>query len=301
MSHTVILSGRDLAVLGFLEMTPATAAHLRKASITFPEEPFRDERRVRERLQALADAGLVRVFPAAVGGGGLMHYYRLTPNGHRALHPEGAHVHAPPRFGEITPTRFQHAMATAALVVQMVIACHVANVRITRYHGDGQLILAAGESRQQPDAHFQLEHAGSVFNTVFEVDNATEPIDSLREQSIRSKLLGYEAYQDSVLQSWRQHRRPDPQPRFRVVFLTKTETRVKHILWLAGELACNKDRRLCLASTQDGFLQESHAVTRPILLDHHGRWQSLVALHPSSQFLREPVRLSPPVAQQPFV
>src|SRR5260370_13973574 len=128
----------------------------------------------------------------------------------------------------------------------------------------------------------------------------TEPIDSLREQSIRSKMLGYEAYQDSVLHSWRQHRPPDPAPRFRVVFLTKTETRVKHILWMAGDLARNNDRHLCLAATQDEFLQESYATTRPILLDHHGRWQSLVALYPSSQFLREPVWLSPPVAQPSF-
>lgn len=301
MSQTVILSGRDLALLGFLEMTPATTAHIRRASVTFPEEPFRDERRVRERMQALADAGLVRVFPAAVGGGGLMHYYRLTPAGHRALHPDTAHVGSLPRFGEITPSRFQHAMATAALVVQMVIACHVSNIRITRYHGDGQLVLAAGESRQQPDAHFQLEHGGRTFNTLFEIDNATEPIDSLREQSIRSKLQGYETYQDWVLSTWKQNGQTGPPPRFRVVFLTKSETRVRNILWLAGQLARNDDRHLCLAATQDEFLGEPLAVTAPILLDHHGHWQSLIDLHPSSRFLREPVRLSPPVAHTPFV
>jgi len=301
MSHAVILSNRDRALLGLLEMTPATAALIRKASVTFPDEEFRDERRVRERLQALADAGFVRAFPSAVGGGGLMHYYRLTPEGYEALHPEDGRSAPRSAFGVIAPSRFQHMLATAALVVQMVIACNVANVRIAKYHGDGQLTLAAGESRQQPDAHFQLEHGGRTFNALFEVDNATEPIDSLREQSIRSKLHGYEAYQDWVMALWKQQGRPAPPPRFRVVFLTKSDTRVKHILWLAGQMAGNKDRRLCLATTQDEFLREPRAVTAPILLDHHGTWRSLVDLHPSAPFLREPVRLAAAIAHPPFV
>jgi hypothetical protein len=192
-------------------------------------------------------------------------------------------------------------MATAALVIHMLITCQDVNVRIAKYHGDGQLTLAAGEYRQQPDAHFQLEHGGRTFNTLFEIDNATEPIDSSREQSIRTKLLGYEAYQDWVLALWKEQRQTGPPPRFRVVFLTKTATRVKHMLWLANELANNKQRRLVLAATQDEFLQEPRAVTEPILLDHQGQWQSVLDLHPGSRYLREPVRLSPPVALTPFV
>lgn len=301
MSPAVTLSTRDRALLALLEMTPATAPLLRKASITFPEEPFRDERRVRERLQALAEAGLVRAFPAAIGGGGLTQYYRLTPAGHRGLHPDEDPQPGKSGFAEIAPTRLSHAMATAAMVVHMVITCQTANVRIARYHGDGQLTLIAGESRQQPDAHFQLEHGGRTFNTLFEIDNATEPIDSLREQSIRSKLHGYESYQDWVLSTWKRNGRTGPRPRFRVVFLTKSETRVRNILWLAGQMARNNDRRLCLATTQDEFLREPLALTAPILLDHHGRWQSLVDLHQSSRFLREPVRLAPMVAPAAFV
>src|SRR4051794_33663971 len=88
MSQLVRLGKRDLALLALLDLTPATAVHIRKASVTFPGEPFRDERRARERLQALAHAGFVRIFPAASDGGGLMHYYRLTPAGYRTLHPE---------------------------------------------------------------------------------------------------------------------------------------------------------------------------------------------------------------------
>ena len=84
MPQTVILSPRDLALLRFFDLTPATAPQLRKVSITFGDEPFRDERRVRERMQALAEANLIKSFPAAVPGGGLMSYYRLTYEGYRA-------------------------------------------------------------------------------------------------------------------------------------------------------------------------------------------------------------------------
>lgn len=74
----VLLSDRDLAMLRLLDLTPATAMQIRKASVTFGDDPFRDERRVRERLQTLAEVGLVRAFPAGMPGGGVMHYYRLT-------------------------------------------------------------------------------------------------------------------------------------------------------------------------------------------------------------------------------
>ena len=61
MSNPIALSPRDHALLSFLEMTPATAAQIRKASAAFPGEPFRDDRRVRERVSALHAAGLIAV------------------------------------------------------------------------------------------------------------------------------------------------------------------------------------------------------------------------------------------------
>jgi hypothetical protein len=297
MSQAVILSKRDLALLGLLEMTPATAVQIRTASVTFDEEPFRDDRRVRERLQALSDAGFVQSWPAAVSGGGLMHYHRLTANGYRTIHPNRSD--SPPRtiVSEIAPSRFNHAMATADVIVHTLVAAHASRVRTAQFHGDGSIVLAAGEHRQQPDCHFQFEHSGRIFNVLFEIDNATEPLDSPRESSIRTKLLGYEAYQDWVLQAWKEHgSSPTTRPGFRVVFLTKGNERARHILWLARQCARNPERRLCYATTQEIYLSESQAVTAPILNDHYGSWQSLVNLHPTSQFLREPIRLSPSLA-----
>lgn len=297
MSHAILLSKRDVEVLGLLEMTPATAAHIRQASVTFSEESFRDERRVRERMQTLKSAGFVQGFPAAVAGGGLKHYYRLTVAGFRVLHPDREKFPGRLIVSEIPPSRFQHAMTTADVMIHTLVSCHASRVKILQYHGDGQLTLEVGEYRQQPDCHFQLEHGGRMFNVLFEIDNATEPLDSLREQSIRSKLMGYESYQDWVLRVWRENGRQGLRPAFRVVFLTRGVNRANHMLWLARQCARNKDRRLMYATTQDAYLSTPRAVTDALFNDHHGHWRALCDLHPSSAFLREPVRLSPPLAQ----
>ena len=297
MSQAVVISKRDAEVLSLLEMTPATAAHLQQASVTFVGEPFRDERRVRERMQALGAAGFVQDFlPAAVAGGGLRHYYRLTAAGFRMLHPDAERPPGRMVVAEIAPSRLQHALATADVIVHTLVACHAAHVRILNYHGDGQLTLEIGEYRQQPDCHFLFGYGGRNFNVLFEIDNATEPLDSLREQSIRTKLLGYETYQDWVLRCWRERGRLEPRPGFRVVFLTRGVQRANHMLWLARQCARNPDRHLVYAATQDAYLGHPLAVTEPLLNDHHGEWRALCDLHPSSRFLREPLRLVPPLA-----
>ena len=171
MPQGVLLSDRDLALLRLLDLTPATAMQIRKASVTFGDDPFHDERRVRERMQALADAGLVRSFPAAIPGGGVMLYYRLTQEGFRSAFPED--TDNPPRVSlhEIAPSRLRHAMVTADAIVHTLVACQQRGVRVLKTTGDGRLTLAIGEHRQQPDFHVQLGSAGRTFNLVFEIDN----------------------------------------------------------------------------------------------------------------------------------
>ena len=297
MSQGITISKRDSAILSFLDLTPATAAQIRKVSATYGEDFFRDERRVRERLQALGDAGLVKSYSLAVAGGGLMSYYRLTPEGYRAAFPDKSE--SPPRtnFAEVAPSRVRHAIATADAIAHTMTASHNAGVEILSSHGDGRLVLEIGEYRQVPDFHFQLSKAGKVFNLVFEIDNATEPIDSMREQSIRTKILGYEMYQNWVLSLWSQSGRCGPRPSFRVIFLTIGVERANHILWFANERANNLDRRLIYATTQDNYLSEERAVTQPIFNDHLGHWQSLVNHQPTSAFVRERVRFARPIAR----
>ncbi len=302
MATVVSLSGRDLAMLRLLEMTPATAAQIRRASATFPDEPFRDERRVRERLQTLTGGGFTRSCNASLQRGGSTHYYRLTSVGYRAIYPDAVDPLPKNLHTDIAPSRFHHAMVTADVIVHVLVSSHESHVLIHQFHGDGRLTLEVGEYRQQPDCHFQLSNGGLTFNLLFEIDNATEPLDSRREQSIRTKILGYESYQDWVLQLWRESHRTGVRPSFRVAFLTRGAERANHILWLAQSLARNKDRRLIYATTQDAFLGCPMVVTSPIFNDHHGNWQPLVNAQPTAAFIpRSPIRLRPPAATQAIV
>src|SRR5436309_1211464 len=102
MSNRVNLSPRDRSLLRLLSWTPATTALLLRASASFEGEAFADERRLRERLQSLGDAGMTRAWASANGRGGLQNYYKLTPLGHDVL--LGADAAKPPRafFAEVS-------------------------------------------------------------------------------------------------------------------------------------------------------------------------------------------------------
>ncbi|MFO1003485.1 MAG: hypothetical protein U0936_24395 [Planctomycetaceae bacterium] len=128
-------------------------------------------------------------------------------------------------------------MACSELLVHSLVCCERSCVTVAQTTGDGRLTIEIGEHRQHPDFHLQLQYAGRNFNLVFEVDNATEPIDSGRDQRIRNKILGYENYQDWVLRTWQQHGAIGHRPAFRVVFLTSESTRAYHILSLASQLS----------------------------------------------------------------
>ena len=92
---------------------------------------------------------------------------------------------------------------------------------------------------------------------------------------------------------WKGNGRPRRvNPRFRAVFLTKTAERAEHIAALAAAVARNRDRLVCYSATQDAFLSDPDALRSPIFIDHQGRWQSLVNLHPSSRTMRTPIRLA---------
>src|SRR5437667_1401002 len=108
MSSRVSLSPRDVSLLRLLSWTPATTGLLLRASASFDGGGFIDERRLRERLQSLAEAGVVRSWPTAQAGGGLQNYYKLTQLGfdmvcgHEAARPLRAF------FAEVSPSLYAH-------------------------------------------------------------------------------------------------------------------------------------------------------------------------------------------------
>ncbi len=294
--HPVLhISLRDRDLLTLLDRTPVTAALVLRASSAFTGETFKDERRVRERLQQLTDGGLVRRFLLAQAGGGAMNYYKLTAAGFAALYvPETA---LPPRayFSEVPLSRLAHTLELAEVIVHTLVAAHQHRVTVTKFHRENELTLDAGSHSQQPDFHIQFCQAGKTFNVLVELDRGTESVDSADDQSIRQKILGYEAYQDLVWLDWKQAGERGPRPYFKVAFLTSSTSRAYHILAVAGALARNPDRRLCYAAATAEYLASADAVREPLFVDHRGHWQALVNLHPTSSVLRAPVRIAPPV------
>jgi hypothetical protein len=188
MSIRISISPRDRSLLRLLSWTPATTTLLLRASTTFDGEPFVDERRLRERLQAMSEAGVVRSWSLAHAGGGLQNYYKLTPLGFQLL--SGAGVPLPSRafFAEVAPSRLEHTFCLAETIVTTVRACHDRRVTIERFLRENDLVFTAGEDHVQPDGFFRLTASRRSFNLAFEIDNSTASIDTPALNSIRRKL-----------------------------------------------------------------------------------------------------------------
>lgn len=296
MANTVSLSARDVSLLTLLSWTPATTSLLFRARVTFAGDLFPDERRLRERLQTLSAVGLARSWSTAHAGGGLQKYYKLTPLGFERLF--GPEAQKPPRgfFVEISPSLFEHTLNLAAVIVETICAAHAGRVSVERLFRENELTFSVGSDHVQPDCFVRFGFGGKPFNVSFEIDQGTESLESNAENSIRTKLRIYDAYQDALLSEWRAAGKTWECPRFRLAFITPSVDRVHHILATAARMTCNGKRRLAFAATRDSYLTESDPLRSPIFLDHTGQWQSLVDLHPTSPHRKEPVRLKPLVA-----
>lgn len=294
MSNRITLSPRDRSLLVLLSRTPATTSQLLRASRAFEGGPFADDRRLRERLRALADGGFVRSWSAATANGGLQNYYKITPVAFATLY--GPEAELPPRafFAEIAPSHFAHTLRLAEAVVTIVTASHARQVEITRFYRENELTLQVGQDRLQPDGFMRLACDGRTFNIALEIDMSQESIDSPAASSIRRKIGLYHAYQEQAFADWHAARKRWEEPRFRVVFLTLTTQRAYHILAFTRQIASHRSRRLVYAATQSSFSTDSAALTNPLFLDHFGHWQSLIHDHPSARFQKEPVRINGP-------
>ena len=202
MSNRITLSPRDHALLKLLSRTPATTALLLDASRAFEDGPFLDDRRLRERLSALAGEGLVRAWSSAHPGGGLTNYYKLTPAGFTTIY--GTEAELPPRafFAELAPSTFRHTLRLAEAIVAVVIAAHARHVEIVNLYRENELTLEVGENRLQPDCFVRLAAGGKTSSFAFEIDTSQESLDSPASNSVRHKLTLYHAYQNRLLASW---------------------------------------------------------------------------------------------------
>lgn len=263
--------------------------------MTFEGGPFLDERRLRERLEALCRAGVTRSFALAQSGGGLQNYYKLTPLGFELAC--GTEAARPGRafYAEVSPSLLVHTFRVAEAIVEILRACSKNRVSIERFIHENDLTFTAGDQQVQPDCFFRLSTSGRTFNLAFEIDNSTASIDSHAVNSIRNKLSVYHAYQELMLSQWNAGGQRWECPRFRVVFLTPTVERAYHILAYAADMTPSKERRLVYATTHENFVTADHPLHAPLFLDHTGNWQSLIDLHPTAPYVKAPVRLTHPV------
>jgi hypothetical protein len=289
---TVNLSPRDLSLIRLLSWTPATTSLLLRASDIFEGGRFGDERRLRERLQALSSAGIVRAWPLALAAGGLQNYYKLTPRGFQLVY--GAESPLPPRafFAEVSPSLVMHTFRLAEVIVEVLRACAIRQVSIEQFMRENELAFTVGERQVQPDCYFRLATSGRAFNLAFEIDNSTASIDAHAVNSIQRKLTIYDEYQDLALSQWHARGKEGERPRFRVVFLTRSVERAYHILCYAADTTRNRARRLVYAATFESFVTAADPLHEPLFLDHLGQWQSLIDLHPTAPYLKAPVRLT---------
>lgn len=274
---------RDLEVFAALDRCPLTVTQLHKLSTTFAS-PFTTERKLRARLQTLAETGRVRRFQFAIAGRGTFNYYALSPLGYALLHGPKAPKAAKRAFSEISPARLLHTQALADFLVQTAVAAQQAGITLASVRRENTLRLEAAGSHLYPDAAFSLiQKNGMPFHFFVELDNGTEPVTSPREcESWERKLQFYDTFQQHCGY------------RFRVLGLfTRGTKRIDNVLKVAAATARNPDRSLLYAMPLSSYLAQDDPLHSPCFQDHRGRSVGLlsVATGNSSQGSQEPASL----------
>src|SRR5436190_24227417 len=62
------------------------------------------------------------------------------------------------------------------------LMAHQPHISVAKFHRENELTLNVGQYSQQPDFHVQFRYGSRTFNVLFEVDRATESIDSVSDQ-----------------------------------------------------------------------------------------------------------------------
>lgn len=261
-----LVTARDLDILAALDRGPLTAAQLLKNSRAFAR-PFTTERRVRERLFSLCEAGRLHRRQYAAVGLRAPNYYTLSPLGYRLLHGEDAIPPTKRIFGEVGIAKQLHTYSLAEFVVHTVVAARSAGIGFTGFHRENALRLEVGKEAILPDAAWQLIlPGGAAFTFFLELDAGTERIRSDKEsESLERKIRLYDEYQEI-----------SGTP-FRVLVATVRESeRLSNILSAAATLVRQPERSLFYGISLPRYLAEPHPLTAPCFRDHRGGQVALV-------------------------
>lgn len=265
-SASFLLTARDREILAALDRTPLTVKQALKLSQTF-KRPFTSERRIRERLQTLTDAGLVRRFRYATAGYGVVSYYVLARSGFQLLHGERAVPPVKRAFAPVGLARQEHTRALSDFIVHTAVSVQRVGCSLSDFHRENAFQLEINGERMAPDCALQIvDWHGYPWNFLVELDNRSERIRSTKDtESIQRKIRLYEAYQDRC------------RHRFRVLVVTTgTSDRLARILSLSRTLTNNPARSLFYGTKLPAFLAERNPLRARCFFNHRGQRVSLL-------------------------
>ena len=266
---SVFTTSRDIDLLTSLVMAPLTTAQLLKLSQTFASGPFRSPRTLLDRLQRLAAGGFVRRFPLAIApahGGGVSHYFKVTPSGLRLIYGEDARPPSKQFFAPVAVARHHHTHCLSDFLVTTAAAAHNRGLRMHDVHPENTLVLDINGERLLPDARFDLLGSAGHFRFLIEQDCSTETIRSAKhDDTIHRKLRLHDAHQDQT---------PE---RHRVVFVSsRSRERLVNILAAAVTVMRNLERTLFLGVYLPDYVNAADPVGEELFLDHRGRRHALL-------------------------
>jgi hypothetical protein len=272
-SQTVLLTARDHEILAALDWSPHSARQLLRLSAIWPQ-PFRALRTIRERMQQLGAAGLVKTFRyATLFPGQPENYYLLSRAGYRTLHGPDA---APPTkgyFSEIALSRHAHTRGVADFLVHTAVTSHQAGLAMTGIERENSIRLTADEHSLYPDAGFLLTgYDRAPLRFFVEIDCGTERLrSSTSQRTWERKARVYDRVRDAGRYG-----------RFRVLIITVRagQQRLEHLLQTAATVQRVPDRTLFCGIPLYAYLGSNLAVTSPLFFDPRGRRQSLVPALP---------------------
>jgi hypothetical protein len=182
----------------------------------------------------------------------------------------------PPHAGDVKRLYLEHALLVSDVAVALELSPR-GDVRLLPEH-ELELPARLGHSRQpfawgvnvtpqlriglQPDKVFGLQASDAQPPAVFflEADRGTMPVTraGLSQSSFFRKLLAYQA-------TWTQgvHRSRFGFPRFRVLTVTSSPERVRHLVAACQRL--DRGHRLFLFTDRDSFLRQPDPFTAPLL------------------------------------
>lgn len=259
------IKARDIELLRALDWGPKTARQLLALSTTWAE-PFIALRTIRQRLQYLAEARIVRTYCyAGIGLSGQEQYYVATRTAYRLLFGPDE---SPPTKSYAAPVglgRQPHTRALTDFLIHTIVAAHRQGFAVEGVCRENYLQLDGAGDSIRPDSALEIvTPSGFRLRYFVELDCGTESIHSdVARVSITKKLRVYDAVRDRG-------------PRFHVLFVCTSQARVQHILESVSTVQKNLERKLFLATALYDYLGTSVPLCAPLLYDHNFERLALV-------------------------